>query len=62
MVEIVEHHVHGAEIGRVGIQQDRLAGDGQDVLDALGVGGDLLDAAHDAGRSVPATRRRAVAR
>ena len=27
VVEIVEHHVHRAEVGGVGVQQDRLAGD-----------------------------------
>ena len=31
MVEIVEHHVHRAEVGGVGVHQDRLAGDRQGV-------------------------------
>ena len=46
-VEVVEHHVHRAEIGGVGAQQDRLAGDGHGVLHAGVLVGDLLDAVHD---------------
>ena len=34
VVEVVEHHVHRAEVGRVGVQQDRLAGDRHGVRDA----------------------------
>ena len=32
--KVVEHDVHGAEVGRVGVQQDRWPGDGDGVLDA----------------------------
>ena len=41
-VEIVEHDVHRAEVGGVGVEQDRLAGDGDGVLDARRLPGDLL--------------------
>ena len=44
LVEFIEHHVHGAEIRGVGIEQDRLAGDGHRVADAGRVQRDLLDA------------------
>ena len=33
-LEIVEHQVQRAEVGGVGVEQDRLAGDGDGVLDA----------------------------
>ena len=46
-MEVVQHHVHGAEIGGIGVQQDRLAGDGHGVLDPFRAIGDGLDAAHD---------------
>ena len=34
VVEVVEHHVHRAEVRGVGVEQDRLAGDGHRVADA----------------------------
>ena len=39
VVEIVEHHVHRAEVGGVGVHQDRLAGDRQGVGDARQLAG-----------------------
>ena len=45
-VEVVEHHVHRAEVRGVGAQQDRLAGDGHGVLHAGVLVGQLLDAVH----------------
>ncbi len=35
LVEVVEHQIKRAEIGRIGVEQDRLSGDGDGVLDAL---------------------------
>ncbi len=46
LVEVVEHHVHGAEVRGVGAQQDRLAGDGHGVLHAGVLVGQFLDAVH----------------
>ena len=46
--EILEHHVHRAQVGRVGAQDQRLAGDAHGVLDARRLAGDRLDLGHDA--------------
>ena len=46
VVELVEHHVHRAEVGRVGVHQDRLAGDRHGVRDARQLAGDPLDLLH----------------
>ena len=56
VLEIVQHDVHGAEIRGVGVEQQRLAGDGHRAAHALGVLGDLLDPVHDLAR--PADRGR----
>ena len=44
VLEVIEHQIERAEVRGIGVQQDRLAGDGDGVLDALGFQGDLLDA------------------
>ena len=48
VVKVVEHHVHRAEIGRVGVEQDGLPGDGDGVLYARRLVRDLFNAPHDA--------------
>ena len=35
MVKLVEHHVHGPEVGGIGVHQNRLAGDRHGVRDTL---------------------------
>ena len=47
VVELVEHDVHGAEVGGVGVEQDGLSGDGEGVADAGDVAGDGFDAGHE---------------
>ena len=62
LMEIVQHHVHGAEVRRVGVEQDRLAGDGDGVLDAGILAGDVLDLLHHVLRARAPTRNPAIAR
>jgi len=47
ILEVVEHQIHGAEVGRVGAQEDRLPGDGDGVLDPRRLEGDFLQALDD---------------
>ena len=47
MVEIVQHQINGAEIGSIGVEQNRLTGDGNRVLDTGGIQGDVLDPLND---------------
>ena len=56
VVKLVEHHVHRAEIGRIGVHQDRLARDRHGVLDSGQIVGQFLDRAH--GHLRPLERRR----
>ena len=42
LVELLEHDVHGAEVGGVGVEDERLAGDADGVGDA-GQAGIVLD-------------------
>ena len=46
MVELVEHHVHRAEVGGVGVQEDRLARERHRMADARHLPRDRLDPAH----------------
>ena len=46
-MKIVEHQVHRAEVGGVGVEQNRLAGNRHRVLDARRFVGDLFDPLHD---------------
>ena len=59
MMKVVEHHVHRAEVGGVGVHQDRLAGDGHGVRHARQLARQLLDALHHRAGSAPATTSRA---
>ena len=54
LVEVVEHDVQGAEVGRVGPQQDRLARHGHGMLDTRRLVRDFLDPGHDAHRALQA--------
>ena len=45
--KLLEHDVHRAEVGRVGVQEQRLAGDADRVRDARRVAGQRFDAGHD---------------
>ena len=47
MVKVIQHEINRSEIGSVGIEQDRLTGDGHGVLDAFRIQRDLLDPAND---------------
>ena len=43
MLELVEHQVERPEVGGVGVEEDRLARDGDGMLDPRRLQGDLLD-------------------
>ncbi len=46
--KLLEHDVHRAEVGRIGVQEQRLAGDADRVLDPGCLAGQGFDAGHDA--------------
>ena len=62
LVERLEDHEHRGEVRAVGVQQERLPGDGHGVLHAGDAAGDLLHLPRDGLRSAPARRSRAVGR
>ena len=57
LVEVVEDDEHGAEVGAVGAEHERLARDDQSVLDAGRVQDDLLGLVHHLLRCAPPRRR-----
>ena len=55
-VKIVEHQIHRAEVRRVRVEQNRLAGNRHRVLDARRVAGNFLDSLHDLLRALHGSR------